>query len=280
MKKHNRLSFVFGMITGALILSCTAFAAAAGIVANPTTSPIYVDGQRVQMEAYNIGGYNFFKLRDIADAVDFGVWWDHDTASVQISTQTGYEPNKTTVASTATQIPTAGEQYVPKVGNVVRCDDGTDYQITDVSRWDSNAFASGALGALPTATCDWSEFPALTMPKAEVRHYVSGSSNYMVMRNLYETRRMQYTLYNAAGANSQTWSNGHLKLSSKGNPLFRLSLTIPNEKLDSAQSFWPWREEELTRVFEGTPVGSFAVEAWDMYKDGVFLYTEYYVYAS
>ena len=39
-------------------------AAAAGIVAVPTRQPIYVDGQQVKMEAYNINGSNYVKLRD------------------------------------------------------------------------------------------------------------------------------------------------------------------------------------------------------------------------
>lgn len=280
MKNQKRLSFVIGMITGMMVFSCTAFAAAAGIMANPTTSPIFVDGKQVQVEAYNIAGYNYFKIRDLASVVDFGVYWDDDTGSVQINTMTGYKADNSTNADGSANLSDTGEHFVPHVGDVIRCDDGTNYTITDVSRWDANAFASGPLGALPSASCDWSEFPDIPLPNADVRHFVSGKSNYMVVRNLYETRRMQYTLYNAVGENSQTWENGHLKLSSKGNPLFRLSLTIPDEKLDSAQSFWPWRSEDLTRVFNSTPVGNFAVEAWDMYKDGVFLYTEYYIYAS
>ncbi len=280
MKNQKRLSFVIGMITGMMIFSCTAFAAAAGIIANPTTSPVYVDGKSVQMEAYNIGGYNFFKLRDMAEAVDFGVYWDNATGSVQIDTMTGYKADNTVNTDQSINLPDTGEQYVPKVGDVIRCDDGSNYEITDVSRWDANAFAVGSVGALPAATCDWNQFPKIDLPEATVRHFSNGDSDYMIARNLYETRRMQYTLYNAVGANSQTWENGHLKLSSKGNSLCRISLTIPDNKLDSAQSFWPWRAEDLIRVFEGTPVGSFAVEAWDMYKDGVFLYTEYYVYAS
>lgn len=279
MKNHNRLSFVFGMITGSLLLSCTAFAAAAGIMANPTTSPVYVDGERVQFEAYNIGGYNFFKLRDVAEAVDFGVYWDNTSGTVQIDTMTGYQADNTVNTDSSINLPATGERYMPKVGDSIRCEDGTNYMITDVSRWDANAFASGPLSSLPSATCDWSQFPKIELPDATVRHFIRDDSDYLVVRNLYETRRMQYTLYNAVGANGETWENGHLKLSSKGNPLCRISLTIPDGKLDSAQSFWPWRTEELTRVFESTPVGSFSVEAWDMYKDGVFLRTEYYVYA-
>lgn len=56
-------------------------------------------------------------------------------------------------------LPTDGSQYVPKTGDVIRCNDGTDYTITDVSRYDANMFASGPLGPLPEPVCDWSLCP-------------------------------------------------------------------------------------------------------------------------
>ena len=49
-------------------------AAAAGIVAVPTRQPIYVDGQQVKMEAYNINGSNYVKLRDAGRQVGFNVY--------------------------------------------------------------------------------------------------------------------------------------------------------------------------------------------------------------
>ena len=43
------------------------------------------------------------------------------------------------------------------------------------------------------------------------------------------------------------------------------------------QTFWPWRDEQLTRVFYSAPMARFEVEAWDVYKNGKYLYTEYNV---
>ena len=40
------------------------------------SAPIYVDGQRVELQAYNIDGSNYFKIRDIADIAGFDVNWD------------------------------------------------------------------------------------------------------------------------------------------------------------------------------------------------------------
>ena len=40
------------------------------------SAPIYVDGQRVELQAYNIDGSNYFKIRDIANLAGFSIDWD------------------------------------------------------------------------------------------------------------------------------------------------------------------------------------------------------------
>lgn len=275
MKKG--FSFLAGIIIGATLFGGTTAVAASGILATLSSHPIYVDGQQVSMEAYNINGNNYVKLRDIGEKVGFNVYWDNGVQVDSDATYTGEAPSQNNAAIT---IPQSDARLTLKEGDLVQCDDGSVYTITDMSRYDKNAFASGPLGALPVAACDWSSFPVVELPKAEARHYDKGASgDYLFIRNLYETRRMQYTLYNACATSSDTWENGSLKLSSKGNPLFRISLSIPDENIDNAQTFWPWRESDLLRVFEGCPAGAYYVESWDVYKDGVFLYTEYLVYA-
>lgn len=54
------------------------------------TSKIYKDGQEVQLTAYNIGGNNYFKLRDIAQAFNIGVTWDGKTKTIGIDTSINY----------------------------------------------------------------------------------------------------------------------------------------------------------------------------------------------
>lgn len=66
--------FALGILTGAFLFGGVT-AVAAGITAEPSWSPIYVDGQQVQMTAYNIGGNNYVKLRDIGQAVGFNVYY-------------------------------------------------------------------------------------------------------------------------------------------------------------------------------------------------------------
>lgn len=81
---------ILSMLTG-LLIGTTLFAPqptqAAGMVAEPTWQPIYVDGKQVAMEAYNIAGHNYVKLRDIGSQVGFNVYW---SSGVQIDTGNPY----------------------------------------------------------------------------------------------------------------------------------------------------------------------------------------------
>ena len=54
------------------------------------TSMICVDGKEVSLTAYNIGGNNYFKLRDIANTFDFGITYDSETKAVGVDTSKPY----------------------------------------------------------------------------------------------------------------------------------------------------------------------------------------------
>lgn len=54
------------------------------------TSKIYKDGTEIALTAYNIGGNNYFKLRDLAAAFNIGVTWDGTTNTVGIDTSLEY----------------------------------------------------------------------------------------------------------------------------------------------------------------------------------------------
>jgi len=58
--------------------------------ATESTWTIYLDGKQVSFTAYAIDGNNYFKLRDIAVAFDFGVDWDGAANMVTINTGKGY----------------------------------------------------------------------------------------------------------------------------------------------------------------------------------------------
>ncbi|MHA7966852.1 hypothetical protein ACX93W_22320 [Paenibacillus sp. CAU 1782] len=55
------------------------------------SSAIYLDGEKIEFVAYKIGGNNYFKLRDVADALDIGVDWDGNTKTISINTSKAVE---------------------------------------------------------------------------------------------------------------------------------------------------------------------------------------------
>ncbi len=278
----NMAMAMAGVLVGSMLTGPAAHAAESYLKAYHSAQAIYLDGQQVELEAYTIGGSNYVKLRDIGEAVGFNVYWD---GAVQIDSDAPYtgdapiraEEKKAADPDGTVTLPTDGSRYIPKAGDVVRCDDGTEYTITDVSRYDKSMFASGPLPDLPTATCDWNSFPEVELPKAEARHFDLEAGDYLFIRNLYESRRMQYTIQNLAGNHPDTSEDGRLRYGSKGTPAVRIQLTI--DESVTPQSFWPWRESELERLFNSCPAGKYQMECWDVYRNGIFLYTEYKVYA-
>ena len=191
-----------------------------------------------------------------------------------IQGETAGAPSKN--ADGSLNLPSDGSQYVPQVGDVIRCDDGSNYTVTDVSRWDKNMFASGPIGPLPEPICDWSLLEQPELPQMEVRRFQNETGDHLRIRNLFETRRMLYTLYNAIGNNPETWENGAPRLTSKGNQLVHINLSIPDDL--TYQMFWPWRASEIENLFNSVPPGTYSMQAWDVYKDGKFLQTEYQIH--
>ena len=292
MNRRKEIALVTAGILAGIAVSGPAAQAAAGLMANLSNQQFYLDDQKIALQAYEINDSNYVKLRDIGQALDFSVTYDAATNTVTLSPDKPYETEVTKPASTtpssqtspsaqnknadgSINVPQDGSQYVPQAGDVIRCDDGTNYTITDVSRYDKNYFADGPVGPLPTATCDWSQFDQPEMPRAEVRHYSLESGEYIFIRNLYETRRMLYSLYNAMGEDEWIMQDGTPRLRGNGTPWVHIHLTLPDD-MDTAP-FWPWREEAVPNMLHSCPGGDYYLEAWDVFKDGVFQRTEYHL---
>ena len=276
MNRRKEIALVTAGVLAGIAVSGPA--AAAGLMANPGNQRFYVNEQRVSLEAYEIGGNNYVKLRDIGQTVGSSVTYDAATNSVHINPENPYEMEATTSALSkntdgSINIPQDGSRYVPQVGDVIRCDDGTNYTITDVSRYDKNFFADGPVGPLPAATCDWSQFDQPVLPKAEVRRFNDPDGDYIFIRNLYETRRMLYSLYNAMGEDEWIMQSGTPRLRGDGTPWVHIHLTLPDELIGAP--FWPWREEAVPEVLHSCPGGDYYLEVWDVFKDGKFLRAEY-----
>ena len=108
MSKLREVIFMgIGILTGITLCGPAAQAATAAITATLSSQPIYVDGQQVSMTAYAINGNNYVRLRDIGQAVDFGVTYDAATNSVHIDTQSSYQEEMKEVAQT-TPSPSTG----------------------------------------------------------------------------------------------------------------------------------------------------------------------------
>ena len=100
-RKREAIFMGIGILAG-MALCGPAVQAADSLAARPSSQPIYVDDQRVDMTAYNIGGNNYVRLRDIGRAVDFGVTYDAATNSVYINSTQPYQ-NEVQSAATVTE---------------------------------------------------------------------------------------------------------------------------------------------------------------------------------
>ena len=49
-----------------------------------------LDGRTVDTQKYNIGGNNYFKLRDLAELLNFQVLWDNSSRTIRIDTTKSY----------------------------------------------------------------------------------------------------------------------------------------------------------------------------------------------
>ena len=93
--KHRKSSKLLALVlTFALGVGMSTAFAASSVV--PATTKVTVDGEAVSVEAYNIdNGNNYFKLRDFASNLDFGLTWDAATDTAAIDTSAHYKPDAT-----------------------------------------------------------------------------------------------------------------------------------------------------------------------------------------
>ena len=257
--------FASGIVLGTALVAPVAGAA---LTAQLSSQKIVIDGKPAQIEAYSINGSNYAKIRDIGRAMDFSVEYDSLTNTVRIDSGTPYQDSPSALKSSGTvALPTDGSQYIPQVGDRILCDDGTEYEIKDTTRWDTNVFAEGTLPPLPTSTCDWSAFTKPEWQPPIVKHYHDKYGDVLFVRNVYEVRRMVYTIYNAIGEEPGAWRDGK--------PLCKIYTEIPPEYEPYTGTFWPWRSSEITDAVHALPNVRYYVDAYDYYHNHVYMYTRY-----
>jgi hypothetical protein len=64
------IALILALFCAFFAISGTAAGKAEPVEALPTASAVFVNHVSVTFQAYNIGGYNYFKLRDLAKALE------------------------------------------------------------------------------------------------------------------------------------------------------------------------------------------------------------------
>ena len=90
-RKKEAIFMGIGILAGLALSGPAAQAATEVLTASPTSQTFYLNGQKVEFEAYSIHDNNFVKLRDIAQAVDFSVTYNAATNSVYIDPDALYQ---------------------------------------------------------------------------------------------------------------------------------------------------------------------------------------------
>jgi lysophospholipase L1-like esterase len=89
----------------------------------PSVQPLVIDGtERSDLKAYNIGGNNYFQLRDLGKALNFGVNYDEESRTIRIESAKEHGPVTPRLELTGD----AGREYLDKI---VFLGDSTTYGI-------------------------------------------------------------------------------------------------------------------------------------------------------
>lgn len=140
-------------------------------------------------------------------------------------------------------------QRIPRVGDTVDCEDGTSYEITDISRYAQMPAAPSGPEPLP-------EFLPSDILEADAVHFADISGDYLFVKNRYEIIRMLYTLNESAEDSGVC-----------------IQFSIPESAVPIVQESW-----DPAQVIESWNVGYTKIcclEAWDFYKDGAYRRTVY-----
>lgn len=125
------------------------------VTANPTGSKVVVDGSHIAFEAYEIDGSNYFKLRDIAMAINgsgkqFQVGWDGANNAINLTTNAAYTPDgKELVVS---ENPTVREAKLTESRIYLN---GEEVQLTAYSIGGNNYFKLRDLGKIIDFAVNW-----------------------------------------------------------------------------------------------------------------------------
>ena len=116
-RKKNILLASVCIVLGMALAGPAAHAAEEVLTAIRSTHQFYLDGERIELEAYTINGNNYVKMADVGEALDFNVYWD---GAVRIESAEPYTGHTTRSAST----PEQARQDIAALVNGVRREHG------------------------------------------------------------------------------------------------------------------------------------------------------------
>lgn len=164
---------IVSIFTAMFFLFASANASFQGTMAAPCSSAIYVDGRPCSFTAYTISGNNYFKLRDVAEALSgtekqFDLVWDASSNSIHILTGQPY----TMIPTIAVSQSYGTRSATPTTANVIfdgnrlnaaayNIDNNTYFKLRDLGQalhfnvgWENNAVTISSASAYeePVAT--------------------------------------------------------------------------------------------------------------------------------
>lgn len=135
-RKKNILMASACIVLGMALAGPAAHAAEEVLTAIRSTHQFYLDGERIELEAYTINGNNYVKLADVGEALDFNVYWD---GAVRIESAEPYTGHATRSASTLEQ----ARQDIAALVNGVRREHGLPELAIDQRLMDAAQELSG-----------------------------------------------------------------------------------------------------------------------------------------
>lgn len=243
--RRDVAGFAVGLLCGGVIFGGVGIAS--GVIATPLTESsqkVALDGQAVSLEGYNINGSNYFKLRDLGKTMDFGVTWNNDSRTVEIDSNAGYVEEEKPAIPGAVKIPTGDASWCPPVGTVIDLGNGQTMTVTKAKDPEPEL----------TVPANASSFWQDELPETRV---VTDGEGMVLIRNIHETRRMQYALFEVA------------------EPGTKIYLGREGARPGDPNIEWPWHEGMLQAMYLSGPRSKVWVDAYDVYFNGRFLHTRY-----